>query len=153
VSFGNEGNIQLECPLGKDLKPSMSSPPLLRSGLVHMPDVTMTQFGLLTTFFKMGVTRKSSIFERSGRQRDSRSGRGFPNMSFIPCVIMNAVASESARPIQPIFHSQSFLLQISALDVPLLAVGPGTKSMHTTKMMPAGAINETRIRSHVGMVS
>jgi hypothetical protein len=130
----------------------MSSPPLLRSGFVQMSEVTRTQF-MLTTSATTGLTRVSRIRVRSGWQRDSKSGRGFPKINFMPCVIMKAVASESASPIQPMFHSHSFLRQMSALEVPLLAVGPGTKTMHTTKMMPAGAMSETTTRSHVGMVS
>lgn len=90
---------------------------------------------------------------RSGRQRDNRSGRGFPNKSFMPWVIMNAVARDRASPIQPVFHSHSFLLQISAFDVPRLAVGPGTKMMHTKKTMPAGMTRATTTKSHVGIFS
>jgi hypothetical protein len=145
-------NVQLEWPDGKDLKPSMSWPPLLRSGFVQISEVTRTQFTPLTPL-TAGFTRVEAMRLRSGWQRDSRSGRGFPNMSFMPCVIRKAVASESARPIQPMFSSHSFLRQMSALGVPLLAVGPGTKTKHTTKMMAAGATSVTRMRSHVGMVS
>lgn len=71
----------------------------------------------------------------------------------MPCVIMNAVARERARPIHPVFHSQSFLLQINDLGVPLLAVGPGTKIRQTMRMMAAGATSEIITRSHVGIVS
>ena len=71
----------------------------------------------------------------------------------MPWVIMKAVASDSARPIQPMFHSQSFLRQMSALDVPPAAVALGTRTMQTTKMMPAGAMSEMTTSSHVGIVS
>jgi hypothetical protein len=152
LSGRGSGNIQLECPLGKDLKPSINSPPRLRSGFVQISEVTSTQFGL-TTLDTTGLTRVFAMRFKSGWQRERRSGRGFPKMSFMPWVIMNAVASESASPIQPMFHSHSFLRQMSALEVPLLAVGPGTKTMHTTKMMPAGAMSETTMSSHVGIVS
>jgi hypothetical protein len=145
-------DVQLEWPLGKDLNPSMSSPPLLRSGFWQMSEVTRTQF-MFTTSATTGLTSVSVMRVRSGWQRDSRSGRGFPKISFMPWVIMNAVASDRASPIQPMFHSQSFLRQMSALGVPRLAVGPGTNTMHTTKMMPAGATRATRMSSHVGMVS
>ena len=132
----------------------MSSPPLLLSGFLQIFEVTMTQFALSgKTLATTGLTMYCLICERSGSQRESRSGRGLPNMSFMPCVIMKAVARERARPIQPMFHSQSFLLQMSDLGVPLLAVGPGTKTMHTTKMMPAGITSETSTSSHVGIVS
>lgn len=90
---------------------------------------------------------------RSGRHRDSRSGRGFPKRFFMPCVMRNAVARESARPIQPVFHSQSFLLQISDFGVPRSAVGPGTQMRHTMKTMAAGAMRDTTTRSHVGIIS
>lgn len=66
---------------------------------------------------------------------------------------MNAVASESASPIQPVFHSHSFLLQMSDFAVPRLAVGPGTKMMDTTKTMAAGIMRAMRTKSHVGIVS
>lgn len=71
----------------------------------------------------------------------------------MPCVMRNAVASESARPIQPVFHSQSFLLQMSDLGVPRSAVGPGTQTRHTIMTMAAGAMSETTTRSHVGIIS
>lgn len=66
---------------------------------------------------------------------------------------MKAVARERANPIQPVFHSHNFLLQISDLDVPRLAVGPGTKMMHTRKMIAAGMMSPITTMSHVGMVS
>lgn len=112
----------------------------------------MTQFGF-TTPLTTGLTRKSEMRSRSGWQRDSKSGRGLPKMSFIPCVIMKAVASERQRPIQPVFSSHSFLLQMSALGVPLLAVGPGTKIMQTKKTMAPGAMSATTTSSHVGIIS
>lgn len=92
-------------------------------------------------------------FDRSGWQRDKRSGRGFPKSSFIPCVTMKAVASESASPIQAVFHSHTFLLNMREVGVPFLAVGPGTKTKQTMKVMAAGMTRATTTSSHVGMVS
>lgn len=86
-------------------------------------------------------------------QRDKRSGRGFPKSNFIPCVTMKAVASESANPIQAVFHSHNFLLNISDVGVPFLAVGPGTKTKQTTKVMAAGITRATTTSNHVGIVS
>jgi hypothetical protein len=74
-------------------------------------------------------------------------------MSFMPWVIRKAVARERARPIQPVLSSQSFLRQMSDFGVPRLAVGPGTKSRQTMKMMAAGATRLQKMRSHVGMRS
>lgn len=90
---------------------------------------------------------------KSGWQRERRSGRGFPNSNFMPWVTKNAVASDNASPIQPVFHSQSFLLQMSDFGVPRLAVGPGTKTMQTRKMMAAGITSETTTNSQVGIIS
>ena len=71
----------------------------------------------------------------------------------MPWVTKNAVASDNASPIQPVFHSQSFLLQMSDVGVPRLAVGPGTKTMQTRKMMAAGITSETTTSSQVGIIS
>lgn len=134
------------------MKPSfmMSS-----SVFVQMASVTSTHAALNSapTCLPTLLTANSERRLRSGWQRDSRSGRGFPNSSFMPCVIRKAVASESASPIQPVFHSHSFLLQIKDLGVPRLAVGPGTKMMHTRKMIAAGMTSPMTANSHVGMVS
>jgi hypothetical protein len=142
-------NVQLAWPLGNDLKPSFM---ISSSVFVQMASVTRTH-AALNSAPTMGLIAADSRRLRSGRQRDSRSGRGFPNNSFMPWVIMNAVASESASPIQPVFHSHSFLLQMSDFAVPRLAVGPGTKMMDTTKTMAAGMMKATRTKSHVGIVS
>jgi hypothetical protein len=66
---------------------------------------------------------------------------------------MKAVASESPRPIQAVFHSHSFLRIISDIGVPFLAVGPGTKIKQTRNVMAAGATRPTTTSSHVGIVS
>lgn len=76
-----------------------------------------------------------------------------PKIIFMPCVIRNAIASESASPIQPVLSSHSFLRMISDFGVPLLAVGPGTKIMHTTKTITAGATSDMSMRRYVGMAS
>lgn len=68
-------------------------------------------------------------------------------------MIIKAVARDRARPIQAVFHSQIFLLQIRDFGVPRLAVGPGTKIKQTTKVMAAGATSPQTTRSHVGIVS
>lgn len=80
-----------------------------------------------------------------------RSGLGFPNRFFIPSVSMKASANESARPSQPVFHSQSFRRQIRAFPAPL-AVGPGTNTITMRKMMIAGATRETMTRTAVDTV-
>lgn len=85
-------------------------------------------------------------------QRAMRSGLAFPNRPFMPSVIMKAIAHESARPIQPVFHSQSLRRQIRAFPEPVV-VGPGTKIMTMKKMMMAGAIKDTTTRTAVETVS
>ena len=99
------------------------------------------------------MTVNWSIRPMSGRQRERRSGRGFPKSSFMPCVIMKDVASDKARPIQAVFHSQSFLRHIKLFGVPLFAVGPGTNIRQTKKVMSAGMMRAMSINSHVGIVS
>jgi hypothetical protein len=42
---------------------------------------------------------------------------------------------------------------MSDLGVPLLAVGPGTKTIHTMKMVAAGMTSPMMAMSHVGIVS
>lgn len=121
------------------------------SVLVQMSDVTKTQLGLKLR--PTGFNAVCCILFRSGWHLDNKSGRGFPNNNFMPWVIMKAVARDRARPIHAVFHSQAFLRQMSAFGVPRLAVGPGTKIRHTTKVMKAGAMSAMRTRSHVGMVS
>ena len=71
----------------------------------------------------------------------------------MPCVIIKDVASDKARPIQAVFHSQNFLRHIKLFGVPLLAVGPGTKIRQTKKVTIAGITSPMTINSHVGMVS
>lgn len=113
-------------------------------------DVTRTQ-NLLTSV----PNAETSVWGRrltSGLQRERRSGRGFPKRFFIPWVIMNAIARESASPDHAVFHSQIFLFQIKDLEVPL-AVGPGTRTRQTTNVMAAGMTKATRTSSHVGIVS
>jgi hypothetical protein len=72
--------LQLACPLGNDLKPSLM---ISWSGFVQMASVTRTHAGLKTSS-TMGLTAVSRMRFRSGRQRDKRSGLGFPNSSFMP---------------------------------------------------------------------
>jgi hypothetical protein len=71
----------------------------------------------------------------------------------MPWVIRKAMASDSARPIQPVLSSHSFLRMMSDFGVPLLAVGPGTKIKHTRKTIAAGATSDTSMRRYVGMRS
>jgi hypothetical protein len=52
-----------------------------------------------------------------------------------------------------VFHSHNFLRQMSDLGVPLLAVGPGTNTMHTKKTTAAGITSPMTAMSHVGIVS
>jgi hypothetical protein len=95
----------------------------------------------------------SRIRSRSGRQRESKSGLGLPKSSFMPWVSINAVAIESARPIQPAFHSQILRRHTRDFGVPLPTVGPGTKTSETTKTIAAGITKPTTMSSHVGIVS
>lgn len=142
-------DLQLAWPLGYDLKPSLRRS---SSSVVQIPEVTRTQVGS-KAFPTTGLTANSSIRPRSGLQRDRKSGRGLPKRFFMPWVIIKAVARDKASPIQPVFHSQSFLRQMSAFGVPRAAVGPGTKTRQTTRMIRAGAARATTARSHVGIVS
>lgn len=149
VRMNGENGLQLECPLGNDLKPSFKRE---LSVWVQIPEVTSTQAGSKMSP-TMGLMANSLMRSRSGLHLESRSGLGFPNRFFMPWVIKKAVARERAKPIHPVFHSQSFLLQISAFGVPRSAVGPGTKTRDTNMTMAAGMTRETTTRSHVGIFS
>lgn len=56
---------------------------------------------------------------------------------------MNEPASDTPKPIHPVFHSQILRRHFRAGEVPLAAVLPGTKTMLIAKMMIPGAIMET----------
>ena len=56
-------------------------------------------------------------------------------------------ASAKARPSQPVFHSQSLLLKIAVLGVPLRTVGPGTKMSDIAKIITAGATRPTTAKT------
>ena len=56
---------------------------------------------------------------------------------------MNAEARASASPNQAVFHSQIFLRQTSAEEMPLDPVGPGTSSRVTIAVMIPGATTDT----------
>ena len=60
---------------------------------------------------------------------------------------------EGRRERDVLFHSHNFLRQISAFDVRLLTIGPGTKIRQTRKMMTPGMTSPATMRSHVGIFS
>jgi len=64
-----------------------------------------------------------------------------------------ARARLKARPIQPVFHSQSFRLHISFLGVEADAAFPGTKIKETRKMRIAGPTPAANARLVVEIVS
>lgn len=75
----------------------------------------------------------------SGWQRESKSGRGFPNMFFMPLVMNQAPITESARPSRPMCSSQSLRRHTSDFGVPRGTVAPGTKIRAMMAMITAGA--------------
>lgn len=94
-----------------------------------------------------------AIAAKSGWHRLNKSGRAFPNKFFIPSVKKKTDASASARPSQPVFHSQSLLLRMASLGVPLRTVGPGTKKSEMRKIITAVATNETATSTPVDTFS
>lgn len=64
-----------------------------------------------------------------------------------------AEARAKARPSQPVFHSQSLLLRMAALGVPLRFVGPGTKRNDIAKIITAGATRPTTTKTAVDTFS
>jgi hypothetical protein len=94
LGLGKDVGLQLACPLGNDLKPSLI---ISWSVFWQMASVTSTHAGLNTSS-TMGLIAVSRMRFRSGRQRDKRSGLGLPNSSFMPWVTMKAVANDSASP-------------------------------------------------------
>ena len=96
--------LQLEWPLGKDLKPSLR---MSLSVFRQIPEVTRTQAGLKASS-TTGLTANSRILLRSGSHLDRRSGRGFPKRFLAACVIKKAVATKRARPARPFSNSHSF---------------------------------------------
>lgn len=92
-------------------------------------------------------------FSRSGRQRESRSGRGFPNMFFMPFVMNQAPHIANASPSQPTCNSHNLRFQMRAFGVPLGIVFPGTRTRQTMAMMMMGTRTAQIAASHIGTVS
>lgn len=92
---------------------------------------------------------------RSGLQRASRSGRGFPTKSFSPCVDMKTPARATTRPNQPAFHSQNLRRMICDQKgfCPSVSAVHGGSTHAPNTMMTAGANKETRTRVLVETVS
>jgi hypothetical protein len=95
----------------------------------------------------------SPICARSGSHLERRSGRGLPYRSFRPSVMTKAPVSAMPRPSSPVLISQSLRRHIRAFGVEREAVGPGTRSRQTRRMVRIGATMETRRRVRVEIVS
>ena len=78
------------------------------------------------------------LFARSGLHRARRSGRGLPITFLVPLVMMKATASETARPIQPAFHSQSLRRNDAPLELASAVAGPRPMNIAMTKTTTAG---------------
>lgn len=89
------------------------------------------------------LTKYSPTFSMSGSQRAIRSGLGFPNNNFRPCVAKKVAARAKAKPIQLAFHSHSLRRQIRLLEMFLESVGPGTRIRHVAATMTAGTTRPT----------
>lgn len=131
-----------ECPLGKLEKPSSSMD--LSFCLQMVEDTKRIPFA---TSLPNPPKAWLVCSARSGSHRLKRSGRGLPYRFFIPSVKKKVEASDRARPSQPVFHSQSLLLTMAALGVPLRTVGPGTKRSDTAHMITAGATKPTTAKT------
>ena len=81
------------------------------------------------------------LFVRSGLYRARRSGRSLPIAFLVPFIIMKAITSETARPIQLIFHSQSLRRNNGPLKLDLPVVGPRPRNIAITKTITAGTIS------------
>ena len=90
---------------------------------------------------------------RSGWQRSSRSGRGFPKRFFMPLVMIQAQQTERANPSQPACSSHSLRCHISDFGVPFGTVAPGTKMREMTAIRIIGIITLITTASHTGTVS
>lgn len=97
----------------------------------------------------------SAMRARSGLQRARRSGRGFPISAFKPWVALQVLATASASPIQPTFHSQNLRRMYCAarglgLDAEVGVVEEvafaGTSSHESRKIIIAGAKRPTIMR-------
>lgn len=141
-------HAQEACPLGKDMKPS-SRVPLS----VCLQILQLTRYMPLRTLSPSPPTMKSSSLSKSGSHLAIKSGRGLPKSSFMPFVISNVAARVNPRPIQPVFHSQNFLLHTKPFGVPLETVGPGIRVKQMMKIMRAGAANPTMTSTYVLTVS
>ena len=141
-----QSGLQEAWPLGKLLKPSSRSAPGLRQ-IVHE-----TRLMPSSTWPVMPPTVLVKSRERSGLHRASMSGLGFPTRFLVPSEMKNAMASDRARPIQPAFHSQSLRRSSEVLDIFSWA-GPTPMNRAITKMMTAGAINETTTSTAVEIFS
>src|SRR4051812_39100378 len=93
------------------------------------------------------------MLAKSGLHLARRSGRQCPNRFFMPLVMSQAVAQDSARPVHPAYHSQPFLLHTAPLLTVLGTVGPGTRIKATKTMMMPGMIRATTNNTPVEMVS
>ena len=141
-------SLHEEWPLGKLVNPSSSMP--LSFCLQMVYDTKRFPFAIRLpnppiVLFVMAV--------KSGWHRLSKSGLALPNKFFIPSVKKKTDARASANPSQPVFHSQSLLLKMAALGVPLRTVGPGTKRSDMKRIITAGATNETTTSTAVDTFS
>ena len=85
----------------------------------------------------------------SGWQLASICGRGLPTAFFRPVVIRSVVTALSPRPSHPVFHSQSFLRNSKPHGTLFDALGPGTQTNDTIKMIMAGPTMAASVRLEV----
>ena len=93
------------------------------------------------------------LFVRSGLHRARRSGRGLPIAFLVPFVMMKAIASETARPIQPAFHSQSLRRRDAPLELPSPVAGPRPMNIAMTKTTTAGTTSPRMMSRPVDIFS
>lgn len=83
----------------------------------------------------------------------SRSGLGLPIKFLRAAVKKKVVARPSASPIQAVFHSHNFNLQMTDFGVPRVALGPGVSASATNAVMIAGITKAMTTRTPVDIFS
>lgn len=95
----------------------------------------------------------AAMFARSGWHLERRSGRGFPNIFFMPFVMSQDAMTDRPRPSHPMCNSQSFRFQMRSLGVPRGTVAPGTNTRQMMAMITIGAMTAATTAIQTGTVS